>query len=154
MFECNEYRRLSRRHFLTVGAAGALTLPQALQAAASRRATPEMNAIFLWLGGGPAHLDLFDPKPEAVAEVRGEFGTIATSLPGCRVSEILPRTARQMHRVTLIRSVTHNIGSHAPGSLYLLTGNRPLPSLKYPTYGAVVTKEKKAAPDMPPFVAV
>ncbi|MBI1913868.1 MAG: DUF1501 domain-containing protein [Planctomycetes bacterium] len=159
MFGCDEYRRLSRRQFLTVGAAGVLTLPQVLQAAERGRASgrsspPEMNAIFLWLGGGPAHLDLFDPKPEAVAEVRGEFRTIPTSLPGCRVSEVLPHTARQMHRVTLIRSVTHNIGSHAPGSLYLLTGNRPLPSLKYPTYGAVVTKETKAAPDVPPFVAV
>jgi hypothetical protein len=50
--------------------------------------------------------------------------------------------------------VTHNIGSHAPGSLYLLTGNRPLPSLKYPTYGAVATREKKAVQDVPPFVAV
>src|SRR5215831_2479362 len=159
MFGCDEYRRLSRRQFLTVGAAGVLTLSQALQAAerarVSGRSSPsEMNAIFLWLSGGPAHLDLFDPKPEAVAEVRGEFRTIATSLPGCRISEVLPHTARQMHRVTLIRSVTHNIGSHAPGSLYLLTGNRPLPSLKYPTFGSVVTREKPGAQDVPPFVAV
>jgi uncharacterized protein (DUF1501 family) len=149
---------MSRRQFLTVGAAGALTLSQALQAAEKSRpagkAGPEMNAIFIWMGGGPAHLDLFDPKPEAVAEVRGEFGAIDTSLPGCQVSEVLPHMARQMHRVTLIRSVTHNIGSHAPGSLYLLTGNRPLPSLKFPTYGSVVTREKKAAQDIPPFVAV
>jgi len=113
-----------------------------------------MNAIFLWLGGGPAHLDTFDPKPEATPEVRGDFGMIPTSLSGCRVSELLPRMAGQMHRVTLIRSVTHNIGSHAPGSLYLLTGSKPLPSLKYPTYGSVVTREKKGVQDMPPFVAV
>jgi hypothetical protein len=113
-----------------------------------------MNAVFIWLGGGPAHLDLVDPKPDAVPEVRGEFKPIRTSLPGCVVSEVLPEMAKQMHRVTLIRSVTHNIGSHAPGSLYLLTGNRPLPSLKYPTYGSVVTREKKAAQDVPPFVAV
>jgi hypothetical protein len=158
MFECSDYRRLSRRHFLTVGAAGTVTLPLALQAAAAPSAQTVsgsgMNAIFVWLGGGPAHLDTFDPKPEAVAEVRGAFRVIPTSLPGCRLSEVLPRLARQMHRVTLIRSVTHSIGSHAPGSLYLLTGNRPLPSLKYPTYGSVVTREKKALGDMPPFVAV
>jgi hypothetical protein len=158
MSGCDEFRRLNRRDFLQVGIAGALGLPQMLQAAeaarSSGKSTAEMNAIFLWLGGGPAHLDLFDPKPEATAEVRGEFGVIDTSLPGCRISEVLPQTARQMHRVTLIRSVTHNIGSHAPGSLYLLTGNKPLPSLKYPTYGSVFTKEKQAAPDVPPFVAV
>jgi hypothetical protein len=158
MFECSDYRRWSRRHFLTVGAAGAITLPLALRAAAGPSAGTvsgsEMNAIFLWLGGGPAHLDTFDPKPEAVPEVRGPFKVIPTSLPGCRLSEVLPRLATQMHRVTLIRSVTHNIGSHAPGSLYLLTGNRPLPSLKYPTYGSVMTREKQARDDVPPFVAV
>lgn len=158
MTSCREYRRLDRRAFLRIGAAGALALPQALAAAERARSAgksmPEMNAIFLWLGGGPAHLDTFDPKPEATPEVRGEFGTIATSLAGCRISEILPRLARQMHQATLIRSITHNIGSHAPGSLYLLTGNKPLPSLKYPTYGSVMTREKRGAPDVPPFVAV
>jgi hypothetical protein len=152
-------RYLNRRHFLQVGVAGSLTLPQLLRAEqpgadAPRLAKPEMNAIFLWLGGGPAHLDTFDPKPEATPEVCGEFGVIPTSLSGCQVSELLPRLATQMHRTTLIRSVTHNIGSHAPGSLYLLTGSKPLPSLKYPTYGSVMTKEKTGVQDMPPFVAV
>jgi hypothetical protein len=159
MFGCHEYRRLSRRQFLSVGVAGAVNLPSVLRAAdevrqSRKRPSVEMNAIFLWLGGGPAHLDMFDPKPDAPAEVRGEFGVCDTSVPGCRISEVLPRMARQLHRATLIRSVTHNIGSHAPGSLYLLAGSKPLPSLKYPTYGSVVTKEKKTAQDMPPFVAV
>jgi hypothetical protein len=103
MSGCPEYRRLNRREFLTVGVAGALTLPHALRAAAHSKASPEMNAIFVWLGGGPAHLDLFDPKPDAVPEVRGEFKPIRTSLPGCLLSEVLPHLARQMHRVTLIR---------------------------------------------------
>src|SRR5438132_2241987 len=158
MSACLEYRRLSRRDFLGVGFAGALTLPQALQSATRppRRQRPdgEMNAIFLWLGGGPAHLDTFDPKPNAPDGVRGEFAAIPTSVPGCYLSELLPRLARQMHRVTLVRSVTHNIGSHAPGSLYLLTGNKPLPSMKFPTYGSVVTREKTARQEIPPFVAV
>ncbi|MBL8797341.1 MAG: DUF1501 domain-containing protein [Planctomycetia bacterium] len=159
MSACREYRRLNRREFLTVGAAGALTLPGMLRAASgnarSDKSKPaEMNAILLWLGGAPAHLDMFDLKPDAPAEVRGEFNPIASSLPGCQVSELLPHVARQMHRTTLIRSITHNIGSHAPGSLYLLSGNKPLPSLKYPTYGSVMTKEKQGIQDMPPFVAV
>jgi hypothetical protein len=158
MSRCADYRRYGRREFLTVGAAGAVTLPHALRAAeqsrGSKASLPETNAIFIWLGGGPAHIDMFDPKPDAVPEIRGEFGVLQTSVPGCLVGDVLPHMARQMHRVTLVRSVTHTIGSHAPGSLYLLTGNRPLPSLKYPTYGAVVTREKAAAPDVPPFVAV
>jgi len=159
MSACPEYRRLNRREFLTVGAAGTLTLPGMLRAGSEnvRSGKPrktEMNAILLWLGGAPAHLDMFDLKPDAPAEVRGEFSPIETSLPGCRISELLPNLAKQMHRTTLIRSVTHNIGSHAPGSLYLLSGNKPLPSLKYPTYGSVMTKEKQGIQDMPPFVAV
>jgi hypothetical protein len=159
MSACTEYRRLSRRDFLGVGVAGALTLPQALRAAhgnqvMGRSSRPATNAVFLWLGGGPTHLDTFDPKPGAPEGIRGEYHPISTSLPGCYLSEVLPCLARQMHRCAVIRSVTHNIGSHAPGSLYLLTGNRPLPSLKYPTYGSVVIREKPGAQDVPPFVAV
>src|SRR5262245_42615172 len=158
MSACREYRRLSRRNFLGIGVAGALTLPQLLRAAdqgpRNAKQVREMNAIFLWLGGGPAHLDMFDLKPDAPPEVRGEFNPIETSLPGCRISELFPHLAKRMHRTTLVRSITHNIGSHAPGSLYLLAGSKPLPSPKYPTYGSVMTKEKKGVQDMPPFVAV
>src|SRR5258708_7441863 len=128
MSACREYRRLSRRDFLGIGVAGALSLPHALRAATLSDKSKAENAIFLWLGGGPAHLDMFALKPDAPAEIRGEFKPVATSLPGCRISELFPNLARQMHRTTLIRSVTHNIGSHAPGSLYLLAGSKPLPS--------------------------
>src|SRR5438046_3106156 len=122
MSGCIEYRRLSRRDFLGVGVAGALTLPQALRAGnklkSAGTSTPaEMNAIFMWLGGGPTHIDLFDPKPSAPEGIRREFRPIPTSLPGCQLAEVLPRLARQMHHCSLVRSVTHNIGSHAPGSL-------------------------------------
>ena len=86
MIGCHEYRKLNRREFLTVGAAGALTLPHLLQAAERANTSAEMNAIFIWLAGGPAHLDMFDLKPEAPEEVRGEFKAIDTSLPGCRIS--------------------------------------------------------------------
>ena len=115
MSACREYRLFNRRSFLRVGAVGAITLPHLLRAedaarAPGRRSTSDMNAIFLWLGGGPAHLDTFDPKPNATAEVRGEFGVIPTSVPGCFLSEIMPCIARQMHRVSLVRSITHNIG--------------------------------------------
>jgi uncharacterized protein (DUF1501 family) len=157
MFGCCEYRGLNRRAAVKVGVAGALSLAQALRAEALTKTVQRaeaQHAIFVWLGGGPSHLDTFDPKPSAPDGVRGEFTTTTTSVPGLYLADVLPRLARQMHRATLIRSITHNIGSHAPGSLYLLTGSRPLPSLKYPTYGSVVTKERPAARDIPPFVAV
>ena len=72
------------------------------------------------LFGGPSHLDMFDMKPEAPAEIRGEFRPIATSVPGLQICEHLPRLATWMHRATLIRSVTHGYNSHNPYAV--LTG--------------------------------
>src|SRR5262249_28084445 len=92
---------LSRRELLRVGGLslfGALHQP-ALAATGARHAGKAKSVILLDLFGGPSHLDTFDPKPDAPAEVRGEFGTIDTSLPGLRICEHLPRTARWMHRV-------------------------------------------------------
>src|SRR5215213_361040 len=90
---------LSRRTFLQVGGLATLGLSlssflrlQATQPARDRRS---VNCILLWMQGGPSHHDSFDPKPEAPAEVRGEFGTIPTTLPGVRCAEHLPFLARQ-----------------------------------------------------------
>src|SRR5262245_13824812 len=98
---------LTRRDLLRVGALslfGAL-LPQPLRAnESSGRA---LSVILIDLFGGPSHLDMFDLKPDAPPEVRGEFKPVATSLPGLQVCEHLPLTARWTHRTCLIRSVTH-----------------------------------------------
>src|SRR5262245_35980520 len=98
-FDCTG---LSRRQFLRVGglAALGLSLPGFLrlrQLAAAEGKAPKKNVhcILLWMQGGPSHLDTFDPKPDAPAEIRGEFGTIPTTLPGVRVSEHLPLLAKQ-----------------------------------------------------------
>src|SRR5437588_9276592 len=147
---------VSRRTFLRVGglAAFGLTLPTYLRAVAE---TPGMNTgarkakrcILLWMQGGPSHLDTFDPKPDAPAEVRGEFGTIATSAPGVRVTEHLPRLARVMHRAALVRSVTHAAALHDSASIHALTG-RPLDGpdrelfapqpQAFPSYGSAVAR--------------
>src|SRR5271155_966317 len=93
---------LSRRPFLRVGGLATLGLSLAdflqlrAQAAADGTAPKKTsNCILLWMQGGPSHLDTFDPKPDAPVEVRGEFGTIATTLPGIRLTEQLPLLARQ-----------------------------------------------------------
>jgi hypothetical protein len=96
---------------------GGLLLPRPAQAgagSASRAPGKARSVILLDLFGGPSHLDTFDPKPDAPAEVRGEFGVIATSLPGVRVCEYLPRMARWLHRTCLIRTVSHGYNSHNP----------------------------------------
>jgi hypothetical protein len=120
----------TRRQVLRVGAAGVagLTLPALLRADAARSGsdlTATADAcIVLFLNGGPSHLDMWDLKPEAPAEIRGEFKPIATSLPGVQVGEHLPRLAKLMHRTTLVRSVHHSVNNaHAAAVYTALTGH-------------------------------
>src|SRR5262245_52702174 len=101
---------LSRRTFLRVGGLSALglSLPAFLRAraqAAGRGPADRkaVSCILLWMQGGPSHHDTFDPKPEAPVEVRGEFGTIPTTLPGVRIAEHMPLLARQTDRYSIIR---------------------------------------------------
>jgi hypothetical protein len=113
------------------------------------------NCILIWLAGGPSHLDTFDPKPGAPADVRGEFKPIATSVAGLQISEVLPNLARVMNRVTLIRSMTSPESDHGRAAHHLLTGYRPSPALEYPGYGSVVAKAREAHRGMlPPYVVV
>jgi uncharacterized protein (DUF1501 family) len=116
---------LTRRQMLRGGfALGAFLLPQAAGAARTT-ARPRLarGTIFIMLEGGMSHLDSWDPKPNAPAEIRGEFGTIATTVAGLRIGEYLPRLARQAHRCNLIRSVHCDArNDHSPGMHLLLTG--------------------------------
>ncbi|HVW36358.1 MAG TPA: DUF1501 domain-containing protein, partial [Pirellulales bacterium] len=113
--------RLVRRHFLQFAAAGGLglSLPRLFQAeaaqaaaATSPRAARIRSCILLYYYGGPSHLDTYDLKPDAPAEVRGSFKSIATSAPGVTVCEHLPQTARVMHRVAVVRSFHHPMRNH------------------------------------------
>jgi hypothetical protein len=113
------------------------------------------NCILIWLAGGPSHLDTFDPKPGAAADVRGEFKPIATSVPGVTISEVFPNLARVLNRFTLIRSMTSPESDHDRAAHHMLTGYRPSPALVYPGYGSVVSKAREATRGLlPPFVAV
>lgn len=117
---------ISRRELMQVGALslfGGMTLPRLLQAGQSAKAPaqgPAKSVILFNLLGGPSHMDMFDMKPDAPAEIRGLFQPIPTSLPGLQICEHLPQTARWMHRTSLIRTVTHNYNAHNP--LAMLTG--------------------------------
>jgi len=116
---------------------------------------PVKNCILIWLAGGPSHIDTFDPKPDAPAEVRGEFKAIETSVPGTRISEVFPILALMMDRLCLVRSVTSPEVDHDRAAHHLLTGYRPQPSLVYPGHGSVVAKVREAnRGTLPPHVAV
>jgi len=150
---------ISRRDFLRVGALTGigLGLPEYLamaEAGAVHGNAKAKAAIFVRLGGGPSHMDTFDLKPDAPDSYRGEFKEIATSVPGIRMCEHLPKLARCADRYVILRGVSHNLAAHELGLQYLGSGNRPVPSLHYPSYGSVVARELGAAAEIPPFVAV
>lgn len=155
--------RPSRRGFLEFGASlgglalraglGTLPLSFAESVAEGRTRSGTKQAILVWLDGGPTHLDSFDPKPEAPSEVRGPFGDIATSVPGIRLSEHLPRMAERMRHWTLIRSMTSPLGEHNFGTHYLLSGYRPTPALEYPAIGSLIAAHREAGL-LPGHVAV
>jgi len=148
---------VKRRDFLKVGALGAgLSLSNYLRLAAAGEVGPAKAkaAIFINLTGGPSHMDTFDLKPDAPAEVRGKFNPIKTNVPGVEFCEHLPNLAKCADKFAILRGVTHTLAAHELGTEYVNSGSRPIPSLEYPSYGAVVTKELGGPRDLPPFVAI
>lgn len=155
---------VARRDFLKAGALGSvpflgsgLSLGGFLrmsEAGAVSKAASAKRAIFINLSGGPSHMDTFDLKPDAPDTHRGEFNPIATSVPGLQICEHLPKLAQVMDKCTLIRGVSHTLAAHRLGSEYVNTGNRPLPSLEFPGYAAVVAKEIGAPAELPPSVSI
>src|SRR5262249_28954388 len=149
---------IRRRDFVRVGVLGATGLALSdylrLAEAGEVRNAQATGAIFINLAGGPTHLDSFDPKPEAPAEYRGEFKPIPTNVPGLEICEHLPRLAQCADKFALLRGVSHTLTEHQMGTKYLNTGNRPIPSLEFPGYGAVVSRELESPRDLPPFVAI
>jgi hypothetical protein len=174
---CADFLRtpLDRRRVLQFGALTAvgLTLPRLLQAEARGAGNSRRRArscILLHQFGGPSHLDTFDPKPNAPAEVRGPFGLLPTPVPGVRFTEHVPRLARLFERFALVRSVTHRTNSHNSAAYYSLTGHQPLIDIvtsnasatDVPAYGAVVAcldaaggeARSNTNPKVPPFVSL
>src|SRR5437868_2896626 len=119
----------NRRQFIgtTAGAGLGLALPASTHAAQPLTSSRGRirSCILLFYYGGPSHLDTFDPKPDAPAEVRGEYRTIATAVPGIRVCEHLPRTARLVDRVALVRGMLPPMRNHNPAAAEVLTGASP-----------------------------
>ena len=101
---------------------------------------PATGVIQIWLAGGPATIDMWDLKPDAPEEIRGEFRPIATAAPGVSICEHMPGLAKVMDRCTLVRSLGHTITAHGPGTTYMATGNRPRPALEYPAAGPLAAR--------------
>jgi hypothetical protein len=133
---------ISRRSFLGDVAAGlgiatgfsGLVVPSV---AAELKRT-EKQILVIWLNGGASQLETWDPKPRT--DTGGPFRSIETSVPGIRISELLPRTALQMHRMALLRSINTNENNHGKGNYLMHTGRREMPGQEYPHFGSLAAR--------------
>lgn len=147
-------RGVSRRDVLRVGALalGQLTLADLLRERAAAGQTGRgKSVIMIWMRGGPSHIDSFDMKPNAPAEVRGEFSPISTNVPGIDVCEYLPRHAQTMDRLAIVRGIKSiDLGDHTPH--YILTG---FPDRgKRPVLGSLVSYLRPRTDGLPPYVSL
>jgi len=157
---------ITRRELLRFGGLGALGLGSALGspalAAGGGGFGKARSLLFISLFGGPSHQDMWDMKPDAPAEVRGEFKPIRTNVPGIEITEHLPKLAQMADRYALVRSVTHADNGHGSAMYAGFTGwphplpnTNPIPDVAdYPTYGAVVSELRPPTRLVPPFVVV
>jgi uncharacterized protein (DUF1501 family) len=149
---------LTRRDFLRVGAlgAGAVGLSLADLGALGAEASKDVNCILLFLVGGPSHLDTFDPKPDAPAEVRGPFRPIKTNAPGVELSEHFPLMAGMADRYAVVRSVHHTAAPiHETGHQLMQTGRLFRGGKEHPHYGAVMSHLRgQRLESPPPFVVL
>lgn len=147
-------RMLDRRYFL--GSLGAFPLlPGILSAQPLRTGRSPRALILLWMDGGMSHLDTLDGKPDAPPDIRGDLGTIRSSIDDVFVSELWPRIGALMKECSLVRSVTSPEGNHDRGSHFMLTGRRPSPLLTYPSVGSVMgTVTPAEGNPIPPYIAI
>jgi uncharacterized protein (DUF1501 family) len=165
---CGDRRhvRPSRRDFLYVGLVGGLGLSLGSYFGATGRSArgeqkfyeskegPAKSVIHIFLPGGMAAQESFDPKPLAPIEYRGPLGTVATKLPGEVFSELMAQTAQVADKLTVVRSMTHGEAAHERGTHNMFTGYRPSPALQFPSFGSVVSHEFGSKNNMPPYVCV
>lgn len=153
------FRRLNRRGFLSVGmlAGTTLTLPRLLRAEQKRYDHFDGTAksiIHIYLPGGQATQESWDPKVVAPLEYRGDMKPISTKLEGVHFSETMPNIAQVADKITVIRSMTHGEAAHERGTHNMFTGYRPSPALQFPSIGSVISHEFGPRNNLPPYVCI
>src|SRR5262249_35624188 len=147
----------SRRYFLKVGSLSLLGISvrqflelEKIMAAAevpgAQKKAKAQACILVWLEGGPSHVDTWDPKPES------GFRSISTQASGIQVSELLPRVAKHMNKLAVIRSVRTEETNHPQAIHYAATGHRPSPAMRFPSLGSIISKEMGIRNNVPPHV--
>ncbi len=153
------FRKASRREFLFTGLVGALglTLGDMFKLRALETDVFEAKAqslIHIFLPGGMAHQESWDPKPLAPIEYRGPLGTVDTKIPGVKFSQNLAQTAQIADKLTIVRGMTHGEAAHERGTHNMFTGYRPSPAIQYPAFGSVISHELGSRNNLPPYVCV
>lgn len=158
------FAKMNRRGFLSVGmlAGAGLTLPDLLRYNAARADLKDYknfegtakSIIHIFLPGGIAHQESFDPKPNAPIEYRGEMGQVATKISGEFFGDTLGRTAAVADKLTIVRSMTHGEAAHERGTHNMFTGYRPSPALVFPCIGSVISHEYGPRNNLPPYVCI
>ena len=152
---------MNRRHFMShLAGAAALAAPataftNSILANATDLRKRHKSAILLWMGGGPSTMDIWDLKPGAATG--GPFKQISTSADGIAICEHMPEMAKQMHHMSIVRSMSTREADHMRGRYYMHTGYVPNPNVEYPSYGSVIAHElAEQVPELeiPPFVSV
>src|SRR5215210_5112115 len=159
MDDPSHFRKTSRRDFLYVGLVGGLGLSLGnflkLRAEEALTTAPKAESlIHIFLPGGCAAQESWDPKPFSPIEYRGPLGSIETKLPGIRFSEHMKNTAKIADKITVVRSMTHGEAAHERGTHNMFTGYRPSPALQYPSMGSVVSHELGSRNNLPPYVCI
>jgi hypothetical protein len=160
-FTTRDCQGMSRRPFLAAACAAPFAW-MADQANAEATSPKARSILLVWLGGGPSHLDLFDPKPKAPVEYRGPFATIPTRLPGVRFTELLPKLAARSNRFSLVRTNINFNGGHRPAGSIALTGSVApdggedvggKPGRYPPNVGSILARHR-AAGALPAFISI
>src|SRR5262245_34228897 len=154
--------RTSRRSFVKAGVLGTagLSLGELLrhEARASSPTSRRPSVIILWMRGGPSHIDMWDPKPDAPVEYRGEFGTISSNVPGVHLSDMIPQCARIMNKWSIVRSLHHHDAGHSTGDQICFTGYNTGPNPDeniHPSCGSIVSRQLgHLTPELPAYVMI
>jgi hypothetical protein len=148
---------MNRRDFLYAGLFGGLglTTGDVLRAQSESKISAKAQSIIhIYLPGGAAAQETWDPKIHAPIEFRGPLGSVQTSIPGVHFSEYMKETAKIADKITVVRSMTHGEAAHERGTHNMFTGYRPSPAIKYPSFGSVVAHEFGSRNYLPPYVCV
>ena len=156
----------NRREMLRFGSVAGLSMAELFRLQHASGAVPaskkEINCIFIFILGGMSHHDLWDLKPDAPDEIRGDFDPISTNVPGIQISEILPQISKVTDKLALLRGMTHTDADHGRGTHTMMTGVKPgagdfnvgRDNNVHPSLGSMVAKMSQADSSLPSYISV